>query len=383
MKQGKKLLYLSTIEDGPYQGVRKKIKMQCDAFEQLGINVLAINSGKRSLWGQISKLLPFSFGLNYRLIKKELLQLTKNDFNYCYIRYSQASRGLIGLIKLLKQTQKGIRIILEIPTYPYEDELKSVRAFPFKIRDRLYCNRIKKYGDLIVTPSHIDEPNIFGIPAYEITNGIDVKSIERRRPTEKETGRVNLLGVALITPKQGYDRVIRGIHEYRKVKSLDDPEVYFYVIGKGSGKNELEQLRDCLGLQEYVFFPGEKENEELEEYYNIDDLGVGTLGLYKANELSKVNSLKTREYCAKGLPFIVTDCDYMFADTDFEFCLVVENDSTPIDIMRVIGFLNEKRKQYSDQEIIGKMADFAKENLSWSTILYGLINHVDRMHGNQ
>ena len=378
VKSGERILYISTVEDGrPYQGVKKKIGMQCNAFRHIGLEVTAINSGRRSLYGQIEKLLPFSYGINYRDIKAKISKLERDSFRYCYVRYSPATRGLIDVFRIIKETQKDIKIVLEIPTYPYEDEFKSLKSKPSMMRERLFRNRMKKYVDLVVTPSHLEEKKIFGIPALEITNGIDAESISARNYVPQGENTINLIGVALITPKQGYDRVIRGLNEYIKTKQNDEPNVYFYIIGTGATKKELEDLSNQLNLGEHVFFTGEKDGTDLEYYYSIGDLGVGTLGLYKTKELMKVNSLKTREYCAKGLPFIITDCDYKFADSNEDFFMVIEDSEKPVDVRESIQFLKLLHKKYSNEEIVSKMTSFAKKNLSWSTIMRNVINTVD------
>ena len=375
----KRILYLSTVEDGPYQGVKNKIKMQCSALEDMGFEVIAINSGKRTILGQIEKLLLHAYGINYRIIRKRLMNIQRDSIQYCYIRYSPASRGLLDVMKRVKTYQKNIKIILEIPTYPYKDELKNIKSVPAKIREKMYRNKMCKYVDLIITPSHIEEDKIFGIPAIEITNGINVDGMKLRTPVEKLDNSINLVGVALITPKQGYDRVIKGIYEYINTKDPSEPDVFFYIIGTGNEKTELEKMSKKLQLSHNVIFMGEKENEELEYYYDIADIGIGTLGLYKTNELSKVNSLKTREYCTKGLPFIITDCDYMFADNDFEFCKVIKNDNSSVDIRSIILFLKEIKRKYSSFEVITRMNQFASLHLSWNTILENVINTVDEI----
>ena len=378
MNTGEKILFLSTVEDGrPYQGVKKKIGMQCRAFEQIGLSVTAFNSGRRSTYGQVEKLLPFSYGINYRDIKSKINKLEMNSFRYCYVRHSPASRGLIDVLKAIKETQRGIKTILEIPTYPYEDEFRPLKAKPSMLRERIYRNKMSKYVDLVITPSHIEEKNIFGIPAMEITNGIDPENITVRTIAPKDENTINLVGVALITPKQGYERVIQGLSDYTKSKQADEPKVYFYVIGVGAEKKELEELCKQLHIEENVIFTGEKDGTDLEYYYSIGDLGVGTLGLYKTRELKKVNSLKTREYCAKGLPFIITDCDYKFADSKEDFFMVIKDSDEPVDIRRTVQFLRSLREKYSDEEIILKMTSFAKKNLSWATILKPVLETVD------
>lgn len=379
MNNRDKILYLSTVEDEqPYQGVKKKIDMQCRALENLGLEVTAINSGRRTLFGQIEKLFPFSYGINNKYIRSQIEKLERDSFRYCYVRYSPATRGLIDVLKNLKKIQNGIKIILEIPTYPYEDEMKSLKAKPSLLRERLYRNKMQKYVDLVITPSHIDESKIFGIPAIEITNGIDVDSVSVRKITPKAENTINLIGVALITYKQGFDRVIRGLSEYMSSKHSEDPNVYFYIVGTGPVKNDLEELCHQLNIEKNVVFTGEKNGGDLDYLYSISDLGIGTLGLYRTKELKKVNSLKTREYCAKGLPFIITECDYIFAESNEDFFMLINDSDEPVDIRRIIQFINEIHKG-SNEEIVARMVSFARNNLSWSSILKTVIETVDNL----
>ena len=378
MDKQKIILYIDTVEDGPFKGVKKKISMQCKAFERLGLKVLTISSGKRSARGQIEKLLPFSYGINYRIVKQQLLKLDKDILDYCYIRYTPASRGLIDVLRTVKELQKNVKVILEIPTYPYDGELKTIKDIPGRIKDRLYRNKMKEYVNLLITPSRINEKNIFGIPALEITNGIDIDSIKMRTPVESQESIINLIGVAMVSPFHGFERIIKGIYQYKNCKKSSEPDVRFYIIGTGSAKSELEELKNNLHLQNEIIFTGEKENEELDHFYNIADVGIGSLGLYKIG-LSSANSLKTREYCAKGLPFVATDCDYVFANNSFEYCVVFPNDDSPIDISTIIRFVEKNKWSNSEENIASIMRDYAKTHFSWSAILKKVIEEVDKL----
>ena len=377
MDRKKNLLYIHTVEEGrPFQGVRKKIQMQCQAFEDLGLDVKILESGKRTFFGQIEKIFPLSYGVNYKIIRNQLLKYETNSIDYCYIRYSPASRGLLDVLKLLKHTQECVKIIIEIPTYPYESEFKSIKAKPSKIRDHIYRRKMKKYVDLIVTPSNLDEMDVFGIPACEITNGINLNLIAPRACKNDSANVINLIGCALITPRQGYERVIKGIDCYNKIKKETDPEVRFFIIGSGEYQTELKKLCESLDLSKYVMFEGQKEGSALDYYYDIGSLGIGSLGTYKTNELKKVNSLKTREYCAKGLPFLITKCDHIFAKANPFFCHVVEEEENEISIQDVVSFVKKMYKYYSQEQVVTLMRDFASENLSWTTILKNVLEKV-------
>ena len=72
--------------------------------------------------------------------------------------------------------------------------------------------------------------------------------------------------------------------------------------------------------------------------------------------------LKTREYCAKGIPFI-----YAYNDTDLvgdeEFCYKFPNNESPIDINKVIDF--SKKVSKNPLEIAKKAHQHAQKTMSW------------------
>ena len=122
----RKILYLTTwdFSDGPSTGITNKIKGQIKAFKTYGfaVNYTYIADGgvyyhkdNQDLFlGKVGKLRKLA--ANYYLYKI----LKEEEYQFVYNRY-----GLMDLyyFKLLKSLQKsGSRIIIEIPTYPYDDE---------------------------------------------------------------------------------------------------------------------------------------------------------------------------------------------------------------------------------------------------------------------
>ena len=372
------MIYISTVETGTSLGVSNKIMMQCRAFEKIGFEVENFSSGIRSLRGQFDKANPLSYGINYRIIKRKIIQSSKSTIDYCYVRWAPTSRGLIDVLKTLKEIHPNVKIILEIPTYPYKQELKGLINVPNAIRDYLFHNQLKKYVDIIVTPSPLGETKeIHGIKAMEIKNGIDIDVVKARTIVEHNESVINIIGVALLAPCHGYERIIEGISKYYQCRDLNEPEINFYVIGEGSAKQDLQSLTKTLHLEDRIIFTGRKEGKELDEYYGLADIGVGSLGMYKLNWFGTENSLKTREYCAKGLPFITTNIDVTFNRGDFDYCYVADNKDMIINIHEVICFLMNLRNRYSDTQIIKNMRCYADMNVSWTKIMEEILVNLE------
>jgi len=363
------LVYISSIDmnSDVYMGVAKKIKMQCKAFEKLGFQVENLSNSVNNPIEKVKKVFPSYYATAYKKIKKRICIINKIDV--CYIRYQGASRGLVDILRTVRSYHPDCKIILEMPTYPYEQELKSLLDKPLYFRDILYREKLKKYVNLIATFSDFKE--IYGIPVTEITNGIDLDVIEPRKAKEYNPDSLVIIGVAGMQIWHGFDRMIEGMSLYYK-KRDGKPKITFIGIGEGPYKEKWIQLAEKHGVSEYVQFLGVKSGDELEKLYNDADLGIGSLGIYHVMDFPRVSILKTREYCAKGLPFITTQKDYLFSNKKFKYSLTVKDDNSAIDMDEVIEFLKNINKE-KNEYIINDMRDYAEKNIQWCEILKPLV----------
>ena len=179
-----KLLYLSVWDFSREEenGICKKIKSQEKVFTDAGFQVdrTFIRNGQACMRISGEEIRLGSAGilgkveanrLFYKFLKKHLLE---NTYEAVYIRYGLSDRGFFQICRLLKK--QGARIILEIPTYPYEGE--AIRGLKDKVGiflDHTYRAKLSPYVDYIAT--FTDDKEIWGIPAYRIENGIDVDTI--------------------------------------------------------------------------------------------------------------------------------------------------------------------------------------------------------------
>jgi len=234
----------------------------------------------------------------------------REQIRFLYIRsFHNANPFLIHMLKIIKKA--GVKIVLEIPTYPYDQEYLEV-SFSDKIRiltDKLFRHRMTGYIDKIVTFSN--EKVIFGIPAINISNGIDFSTIKMKsqRPSVKN---VRLIGVAEIHFWHGFDRVLTGLAQYYKEKH--ETNVYFDIVGDGVHEemNKLNSIVSLKKLDSYVTFHGTKSGTELDELFEHSDMGIASLGRHRSN-ITYIKPLKNREYAARGIPFV-----YSETDEDFE-----------------------------------------------------------------
>ena len=75
--------------------------------------------------------------------------------------------------------------------------------------------------------------------------------------------------------------------------------------------------------------------------------------------LTETSSLKSREYCARGIPFIASSKDADFPD-GWEYVQKIPDDESSIDMKLVIDFAN---RVMADHEHPLKMRKYAEEHL--------------------
>lgn len=348
-------IYIASITENRSRdlGVFNKIKGQLNGFTENGVdmgwflmrNNHIIYNDNPIFTVKKNKAIYFFEGV-YKYLKQNSI-----DCDFVYIRYSIGNIFLLKLCKLLKK--KGIKVVIELPTYPYEKELNKYGAVfgnLIKTVDRLVTSNLKKYVCNIV--SFIDKETIFTIPNILIENGINVDEIKFTGFNKGQI--INMISVANITNSHGYDRVINGLNEYYK----DNPirEVYFHIVGDGDEVNNLKSLVAKYNLEKYVVFYGPKYEPELTEIFKSCNLGVTALGMYR-KDLNCGSVLKAREYTARGIPFILGYDDASFKDA--KFVINVPNDDSYINISKLI-------ESFDNMEIKDIDIRNYTKNISWN-----------------
>ncbi|MFC5541586.1 glycosyltransferase [Ureibacillus suwonensis] len=332
-------------------GVKKKVKAQVDALNSLGINcdLFKVQSFPNK-YRKVLQRLPY--GLTY----KKWIDCEKiKDLDFLYIRKPIIDYQFIQDLKKIKKTKSNIKILLEIPTFPYDQELSRFVDYPLLIKERINRKKLIEYVDRIITFSDDDE--IFNIKTIKTQNGININEIKLRKISTKDNV-INLLAVASVQKWHGYDRLIKGIADY--YKKNPKIEVHFYLVGDGKELPILKKLTENLNVSKYIHFEGFKSGNELDKFYNICHIGIGSLGLHRIG-LTHASTLKNREYCAKGLPFIITAYDNDFPG-NFKYVYKLPQNEQPINIESIIDFY---KSIYNEKNFTLKMREYAENYLSW------------------
>jgi len=380
-----KLLYVGLLDksDQKFIGVLKKIYSIQNVFKKAGYDIavlhlngaLTIELKSPDEWATTFQI-PESvtgFGLMRKYDRrKEILSILSGNVidrykpNITILRFATADLLLIRTLKKLKH--RGIRIVLDIPTYPYDKELgKGYYSFLKLFVDKFYRRMLKKYVDFVYSPS--DEPRIFGMENIQVTNGIDCSSISIKKPRKCDDD-IHFISVANVSFWHGYDRIIRGMYEY--YQGNPSRTVYYHCVGEGEALSVLKQLTNDLGLTRYIVFHGAKTGEELDKIFDESDVAIGSLGNHRKG-LNSDSALKNREYCARGIPFVIASSDQDFPES-FPYILKIPSDDSLVDINKIIEWYEELTQSHPNYST--EMRKYTEEHLSWDAKMRPVIEKI-------
>jgi len=194
-------------------------------------------------------------------------------------------------------------------------------------------------------------------PFLTISNGITVDSIPLRSPPEFVPNQnITIICVAHFSSWHGVDRFILGLSGYAGKSSIT-----LHLVGDGAEVPNLERLCIKNGISDRVIFHGFLSGLELDRLFDQSHIAIGEMGIHR-KKLSESSTLKSREYCSRGIPYIIESSDPDFPD-DFPYIMRIPADESPIDVGRVLMFASRVCQDMDHPE---KMRQYAVEHLDWS-----------------
>ena len=370
MAEMKKLLYVVRYQlDKPFN-LKAKFDGQIRAFENLGFDVYYLafdekhfylmNGDEKTALGKTHFRVP---GYFHTLCYQDLYTLArkvvrKTAFDCVYWRAAPHLPASLTLARSIKKA--GARFIYEYPTYPSNTErsMSGLRAV-YARYSAVLSRKIDDLTDGFVLIGEDAHGVYNGKTAVNISNGINLDVIPARNP-KPDPDAIHILALASMSYWHGYDRLIRSLAAYTGAQ-----KILIHMVGDNDGGSipEWKALTQELGLQDKVIFHGAKSGAALSEMFDLCDIGVNSLGMYRKG-FSLTSELKTREYAARGLPFVCSVDDTALEHTDEPLWMRVSNDDSIPDMAQIVAFALKMR---ADAASIAKLRTYAGDHLTWES----------------
>ncbi len=280
-----------------------------------------------------------------------------NGVDAVYIRKSLLDSYMIRFLKECKKHNPSCRIVMEIPTYPYEMELRNWKEYTRLLKDKVQRRKLHLYVDRIV--SYSDDASIFGIPVINTINGIEYDSVPMRKISTEPDGRIHLIIVANFSPWHGLGALVDAMITYAEKNT--GREVILHVVGGGEPVEKEKQrlLGTPFGTQ--ILFHGKLFDEELDKVYAQCSIALD-LCEFRVKGLRRSSTLKTREYGAKGLPMMgAVDIDLKGALK--EYCYIFEEERG-IRVEDIVAYHDSLYRNDSDYQKVAEQVRGRAESVS-------------------
>ncbi len=358
----KKIAYIVAVTDPkllnlPSSGIKKKIDWQIKALFNSG---LFVDLKKEDVLAKRIRVLPFhSSTINWKTLTKDLMV----KYNGLYHRHVFTDSEMLSCFKKLKELNPDFKIILEFPTYPYDIERKKNLNF---LRDFIYRKYLHKYVDRVVVYDNYNY--VFNIPTIKTHNGIDFESVEIKNQEQRNSG-IDICMIADFEYWHGVDRWLKGLLNYYKNEGQDD--IRLHLVGGVSSLQKMKEYKamaDNPLIREKVLFYGNLVGKELDHIYDICHMASASLGRHRTG-INVTSEIKTREYMAKGIPFIYSTPIDVFMDKDIDFALQISIDDKPVNIKSVVKFYYELIKKYGVENLSKHIRDYGLKTVSMDNVM--------------
>ena len=369
-------------------GVFKKFVGQVEGFSAQGLQVYGLFMSrnrqrlvvfKDGLFKDVRLWQPIAIeGEQQRFWHNALSALACCRPDAIYVRYDQMYQDACLVPFFERAHSLGVKTILELPTYPYAQEIKDELKRATDASNR--C-KLADHVDHIFSTCKLD--TIMGTGNSYFTNQIDQSVFDAASNAITplfEQQPIRFLSVANVREWHGFDRLIRGMGKY--VSQPSARPVHYDIVGEGAELQRLQQLVKEQNLTEQVSFHGHQSAEQLSSFYDKTSLCIGSMGLHRIG-ITHSSTLKVREYLANGLPVVACNPDPALENLPW-VCWFDEDDSA-LDVEKIVCFADSLNRQ---ADIRQQIRDYARQNLSWANLgasvsdcLHGLLS--DQTQGKQ
>lgn len=374
-------LALSGVAKKPTQQAQALIDLKISNFD---IYVLNSHISEKRDGVQYIKLKNFprpfhflDFVFSYNFFRYDCLKLIPlENYDYIILRYDKADKSGVKLCK-------DYAVITEHHTDEYTELMgegrfsrspliklvKSMRALLERRWARPMLSGVK--GIIAISQDVLDiQKKKAGVPVESVIIPNGIGTMQTPFSGFRPLGNDNLHMVFPAShdnPYHGLDRLIRSIDDFEGQEKLR-----LHLVGS---------FPFCSFLNHpNVQYHGVLTGEALDQLMSRMNLGISTLAVFRRN-ISDPAALKTREFMARGLPFIIgyKDSDLVHCPPHERFFLEFPNDNSLIDFNKVISFLKEINSRYKPIELSTLMRTYAENHLDWKIKMKQYVDFIQQV----
>ena len=347
----------NSYTDKDHVGVVKKVEAQMRLFERYGIRTTLCQYVWKNGCPDIE---------------------VEDDTDILYFRRISPSVNMIRTLHRLRKKSPKIRMIMEIPTYPFAAEGRGKKSIKTRINGWVGEKLLKTCVNRIVLIAQPTIDKLYGIPILHINNGVDFDSIlvkKQKEPCYKEN-EIHLICVSGCFFWHGYDRIIEGLRRYYDGPSSKE-DVFLHIVGEGNCLEEYKNMARKYGLLDNkIFFYGTKAGVELDDIYNQCDIAIECLGSHRKN-IFLSSSLKSREYAAKGIPMIAANDIDINNNKTGKYIKIFPADDSPIEIMTVIEFFHKIYDGKEKDKVALEMRQEFYSYCDWQFVCKSVLKYIN------
>lgn len=354
-------------------GITKKIYWQIQTFREEGIEMDFFNPYERfnRRFYSLYRRLPMArcYSWNNKINDKKL-------YDFIYLRKPWFMDGdLIRFCKEVKLKNPRTKIIMEVPTYPYDEELKGFKNLVLLKKDKNWRAQIHKYVDRIVTFSQ--DSRIFDVETIVTSNGIICPYRNYDELCKyKSSSDIRFIACSSLAYWHGYDRAVEGMRLYVE-QGKPYGNIYLDIVGDGEEFNHLKEMIKTYKLEDYIVLHGFKTGDELETLYANSLFGLDSMGRHRSGVVYN-SSLKGKEYCSRGLIIVsgvATELDY---DKDYKYYIRIPSDDSPVCFTDIMKFYKEKIAVLSESDVKSEIISYANKCYSYPIAMKPIIEYVKK-----
>lgn len=362
-----KLLYLFTSPNLKGSSVQSKVLNQIKYLNKLGVQChgafFSTEVNELTTFNGSVNLIPVQHnnwkyfkasGRKRNLMKAVIDYCEKQSESYDFILFRYPGTGFL----LKKYSKKfGYKTIFEHLSYEFGDILLQAEDHPIKFNISSLLSRIE-YVTLPILREKLFAYQIRRNTKMGFCNSKDVADWQKKIANGKYktfvngdavetehfpisshpifTNELNLIflkGAATTAIYNGLDRVLQGIKLYE-----GNCKILLHLLG--SNLEYEKNLAKQIGINTnqlicYDYCSG----AELNKLFDKMHIGIGPFGIHRKG-FKSISAIKTREYFARGIPFIIGHHDPDFSENDSasNFFQEFPADDSPVNFNRVVDW---------------------------------------------